>query len=70
MENLSIDRLVLETDAPYLAPVPCRGKRNEPSFIRYVLEKLAVIKGMEKDEVAEATTRNARDLFALRTLEL
>lgn len=70
MENLSIDRLVLETDAPYLAPVPFRGKRNEPSFIRYVLEKLAVIKGMEKDEVAEATTRNARDLFALRTLEL
>ena len=65
MEKFSLDRVVLETDAPYLAPVPFRGKRNEPSYLQYVVEKLAIIKGMEKEEVMNATTKNALDLFKL-----
>ncbi|RYY63071.1 MAG: TatD family deoxyribonuclease, partial [Chitinophagaceae bacterium] len=60
-----LDRLVLETDAPYLAPVPFRGKRNEPSYLRHVAEKLAEVTGKSLPEVAEATTRNACDLFRL-----
>ena len=58
-----LDRLVLETDAPYLAPVPFRGKRNEPSYLRHVAEKLAEVTGKTLPEVAEVTTRNARELF-------
>jgi TatD DNase family protein len=65
MENFSLDRVVLETDAPYLAPVPFRGKRNEPSYLKYVIEKLAVLKGMEKEEVSEITSTNAQELFKL-----
>ncbi|RYY83438.1 MAG: TatD family deoxyribonuclease [Chitinophagaceae bacterium] len=58
-----LDRLVLETDAPYLAPVPFRGKRNEPSYLRPIAEKLAEVTGKTLLEVAEATTANARALF-------
>ncbi|MBL7739670.1 MAG: TatD family hydrolase [Chitinophagaceae bacterium] len=57
--------LVLETDAPYLAPVPYRGKRNEPSYIIYVAQKLAEVKGMTVGEVAVITTANAQKLFGL-----
>lgn len=57
--------LVLETDAPYLAPVPFRGKRNESSYIIYVAEKLALIKEKTVEEIAEITTANARKLFGL-----
>jgi len=54
---------VLETDAPYLTPVPHRGKRNESSYIKIIAEKIATIKGISLDEVAEITTRNAEKLF-------
>lgn len=63
MEELSLDNIVLETDAPYLAPVPFRGKRNEPSYLKYIVEKLATIKNMEVAEVAAITTINAEKLF-------
>ncbi len=63
MENLSLDYVVLETDAPYLAPVPFRGKRNEPSFLKYVVEKLAELKKCSVKEVAVITTTNADKLF-------
>ena len=66
MENFSLERVVLETDAPYLAPVPFRGKRNEPSYLRYVAEKLAFIKGMEVEQVVSETTENANVLFGLK----
>lgn len=63
--NISMEYMVLETDAPYLAPVPFRGKRNEPSYLKYVVEKLSEIKNISKEEVAEITTRNAKKLFNL-----
>ena len=63
MEQLDLKNIVLETDAPYLAPVPFRGKRNEPSNLSYVVEKLAQIKKMSKEEIASVTTLNAEKLF-------
>jgi TatD DNase family protein len=63
MEEMRLDNIVLETDAPYLAPVPFRGKRNEPSYMKYVVEKLSAIKNINMDEVAEITTKNAEKLF-------
>jgi TatD DNase family protein len=58
------DRLMIETDAPYLAPVPRRGKRNEPAYVRYVAEALAEVRGCSLEHVAEVTGRNADRLFA------
>ncbi|RYZ23102.1 MAG: TatD family deoxyribonuclease [Chitinophagaceae bacterium] len=66
VKAVGLDRVVLETDAPYLAPVPFRGKRNEPSYLRHVAEKLVDVTGRQLDEVAEITTRNARELFRLQ----
>lgn len=57
------DRVIIETDCPYLAPVPNRGKRNEPRFLPHVAEALANVKGWTLDETAERTTRAARTLF-------
>ena len=62
-ETIGLDRVVLETDAPYLAPVPFRGKRNEPSYLKYVVEKLATMKGKTIEEVAAITEQNANKLF-------
>jgi TatD DNase family protein len=62
-ETIGLDRVVLETDAPYLAPVPFRGKRNEPAYLKYVVEKLASLKNITVEEVAEITERNMRELF-------
>jgi TatD DNase family protein len=56
--------LVLETDAPYLSPVPFRGKRNEPSYIQYVLTTLAEYRNVNKEQLAEITTQNAKNLFS------
>lgn len=63
MENISLAHVVLETDAPYLAPVPYRGKRNEPSYLKYVVEKLAEVKSVSREEVASITTVNGEKLF-------
>ncbi|MDR2627438.1 MAG: TatD family hydrolase [Dysgonamonadaceae bacterium] len=57
------DKIVVETDAPYLAPVPYRGKRNEPSFIRHTVEKLAALLDMDVASVEKQTTENARRMF-------
>ena len=65
MERISLERVVLETDAPYLAPVPFRGKRNEPAYLRYVIDKLAEIKNVNIEEIVSATTSNAEKLFKL-----
>jgi len=65
MESISLDHIVLETDAPYLAPVPFRGKRNEPSYLKYIVEKLAVLKNRSLEEVAVITTANAEKLFSM-----
>lgn len=63
IKDISLDRIVLETDAPYLSPAPHRGKRNESSFLIYIAEKLAQIKNMPVEEVAEITSSNAEKLF-------
>ena len=60
-----IDRLLVETDAPYLAPMPYRGKRNEPGYTRYVVEKIAELRQMSFEEVAKQTYINAEKLFNL-----
>ncbi|MDO4753946.1 MAG: TatD family hydrolase [Bacillota bacterium] len=60
-----LDRLLIETDAPYLTPEPKRGMRNEPAYVRYVAEKIAEIKGITPEEVAEATYNNACKLFRI-----
>lgn len=65
VKEIPLDRLMLETDAPYLAPTPYRGKRNEPSYVYHVAQKLADIKEMSIEGIAEATTKNANDLFRL-----
>ena len=59
------DRLLIETDAPYLAPVPMRGRRNEPSFVVHVAKQLAELKGCSLEFIANLTATNARTLFAL-----
>ncbi|ULQ51075.1 TatD family hydrolase [Flavihumibacter fluvii] len=63
LARLGLDNLVLETDAPYLTPVPFRGKRNESSYLTYVVDKLAGIFQVPAEEVARKTTANARTLF-------
>ena len=61
-----LDRLLVETDGPYLAPVPHRGKRNEPAFVRQVAERIAAVRGLPTDEVIACTGENAARVFGLR----
>lgn len=61
--EVQLDRLLIETDAPYLAPVPLRGRRNEPAFIHHTAEKLAQIKGIEFEKLAQITSDNFYNLF-------
>ncbi len=68
VREIPLAELILETDCPYLTPAPHRGKRNESAYVRFVCEKIAQLKGLTPDEVAEATTRNVERLFALRPL--
>lgn len=63
--NCPLERMLIETDAPYLAPVPHRGKTNEPSFVPFVAAKIAELKGMTRDEIGQITTDNARRLFGV-----
>jgi TatD DNase family protein len=63
--EVPLDRLLIETDCPYLTPHPYRGKRNEPAYVRLVAEQIAELKGLTFDEVAAATTENAKRLFAI-----
>ena len=61
-----LEKILLETDAPYLTPVPFRGKRNEPLYVRYVAEKIAELKGLSYDMVARQTIENTVKLFNLK----
>ena len=65
--DIDLEHLVLETDAPYLAPVPYRGKRNESSYVYQVAEKLAEVKGVSLEEIARITTANAGKIFSGKT---
>lgn len=64
-QNLPIDRILVETDCPYMAPVPMRGKRNEPAFVAYTAAKIAEVRGEDPDEVALQTLENGRRLFGI-----
>lgn len=61
-----LDRMLIETDSPYLAPVPYRGKENQPSYVSKIAEYLAVLKGVQLDELATITTNNVQDLFNIQ----
>ena len=63
--EIPLDYILIETDSPYLAPVPYRGKCNEPAFVKYVAEQLAMLKDISFNEVARATTNNFKNLFKL-----
>lgn len=65
VREMVLDEIVLETDCPYLTPVPHRGERNESAYVRLVCEKIAQIKGLDPEEVAAATTANAARMFGL-----
>jgi len=65
VREIPLAKLLLETDCPYLTPEPFRGKRNEPSYVKYVAQKVAQLRGISVEEVAEKTTKNARELFRL-----
>lgn len=65
VKDIPLDRILLETDSPYLTPVPFRGKRNESSYIPYIAQKLAELKGLEISEIAATTTENAHKLFRI-----
>lgn len=65
VKNLPLERMMVETDSPYLAPVPMRGKRNEPAFVAYTAKKLAELKGVSYQEVENITTRNACALYRI-----
>ncbi len=65
VKQIPMESLVLETDAPYLTPVPFRGKRNQSAYIKYIAGKVAVIKGKSMEEMAEFTNRNAEQVFSI-----
>ena len=64
-KTIPLDKLLIETDSPFLAPVPMRGKKNEPSFIKYTLEKLSTIKEITEEKMSKITTNNFNKLFNL-----
>ncbi|HET9870123.1 MAG TPA: TatD family hydrolase, partial [bacterium] len=63
--RIPLDRLVVETDSPYLTPHPHRGKRNEPAYVRLTAETVAQVKGLSLEAIGEITTRNARAFFLI-----
>ena len=69
IRKLPLESLLVETDAPYLTPLPFRGKRNEPSYVRYTAEKVAEVKMVSLEEVAEVTTQNALRVFRVDPAE-
>lgn len=70
VRKMPAEKLILETDAPYLAPAPKRGKRNEPAFMKFTAEKLAILKEKSLEEISKITTQNAFRLFGLNSEQL
>ncbi len=64
-QMIPLDRLLLETDAPYMAPVPFRGRRNDSTYIRFVAARIAELRGMDTEEILDITTENAKRLFGI-----
>ena len=67
VKTLPLDRVLVETDAPFLAPVPHRGKKNRPSFVRYTIEAIASLRGETRERIASVTAENAMRFFRLRS---
>ncbi len=67
--GVPVDRILVETDCPYLSPQPFRGKRNEPAYVRLTAEKIAEIKGLTFDDISRITSRNAYDLFGIGQID-
>ena len=65
IKEIDLKHIVLETDSPYLTPVPFRGKRNESSYLKYIVQKIAEVKNISAEEVAKITTKNAEDIFSI-----
>lgn len=65
-ESIPLERLLIETDCPYLTPHPYRGKRNEPAYVKLVAEEIAGLRGLSLEEVADATAKNAKKLFGIK----
>lgn len=66
VEQIPLSRILVETDAPYMAPEPFRGKRNHSGLLEFVVKKIAELKGVSEEEVEEATEKNARELFGIK----
>jgi TatD DNase family protein len=66
VKTVPLDRVLVETDAPYLTPVPHRGKRNEPAYVRHVADKIAELHGLRAQQVDDATSENARRVFRMK----
>jgi TatD DNase family protein len=66
VKTVPLDRILVETDSPYLTPAPYRGKRNEPAYVRQVAEKIAEVHGIDMEKVEEATTQNTKWLFQIK----
>ena len=64
-KTVTLDKLLLETDAPYMTPVPFRGKENQPAYVKFVAEEIAQLRGVSFEEIAEATTANAKKLLKI-----
>ena len=67
-KNIPLERLMLETDSPYLTPVPYRGKENRPSYVRFVADEIANLRGIEVDELKNITSQNAEKVFRLKAV--
>ncbi len=65
VKQLPLEKILVETDCPYLAPEPYRGKQNEPSYVKHITEKIAELKGLSFEQVADQTTQNAKNLFSI-----
>jgi len=66
IKNIPLEKILIETDCPYVAPIPHRGKRNEPAYVKYVAHKIAEVRCISFEEVAEQTTKNAWQLFKIQ----
>lgn len=67
-KEIPLNKILVETDCPYMAPVPFRGKRNRSEYIEYIIEKISEVKGITKEEVRENTIKNTKDLFQIHTM--